>query len=75
MGGDHRDRDRGRRELVSCLIEGDSRVALGYSNNPRSSFQGVRLSSGALHRTTLGHIVNLLSTDVAKLDMVIVFHD
>lgn len=33
-------------------------------------FQGVRLSCGALHRTTVGHMINLLSNDVARFEMV-----
>ncbi|KHJ99613.1 ABC transporter, ATP-binding protein [Oesophagostomum dentatum] len=35
--------------------------------------KGVQLSSAALHKTTVGHMVNLLSTDINKFDMGFIF--
>eukprot|EP00080_Pristionchus_pacificus_P000952 PDM60972.1 mrp-6 [Pristionchus pacificus] len=35
--------------------------------------KGVKLSSSALHQTTVGHLVNILSTDVAKFDTGFIF--
>ncbi|GMT04851.1 hypothetical protein PENTCL1PPCAC_27025, partial [Pristionchus entomophagus] len=35
--------------------------------------KGVKLSSSAMHQTTVGHLVNILSTDVAKFDTGFIF--